>query len=422
MTSDVREARATISPEVVQRRTLRLVFATQIIGGVGVAVGMSVGALLAAELASTSVSGLAQSAVVIGAALLAIPATEVVHRRGRRSSLAAAYAVAAVGALIVVLAGLRNSVPLLFGGFFLFGGATAAGMQARYAAVDLSRPELRGRHLSTVVWGTTIGAVSGPNLAALAGASLERYSIPTLAGPFVFSTLLFVLASIVLWLFLRPDPAQVARAGISNFAAAPTPQRHPSILVAARVVAASAPARLGVLGMAIGVMAMAPVHVRSAGHDAAHTLRIVGIVLSLHIAGMYAFAPVIGWLTDRLGKRPVILGGAVLLIAGCAVVGIAGHDATRLALGLTILGMGWSSTMVAGSTVLSESVGLELRASAQGLSDAAMGFAGAGAGALSGVVVDAWGYPTLTALAALAVLPLFVAGRRRLDSRPRAKT
>ena len=170
----------------------------------------------------------------------------------------------------------------------------------------------------------------------------------------------------------------------------------------------------------IAVMAMTPVHIRGGGHDAAHTLRIVGVVLSLHIAGMYAFSPLIGWLTDRLGRRPVILAGVALLLTACALAGSAGHDAVRLAAGLTVLGLGWSATMVAGSTLLSESVPAELRVSAQGLSDLMMGLAGALAGALSGVVVHAWGYGTLTLLAALATTPLIVflalswlAGKRR---------
>jgi MFS family permease len=158
----------------------------------------------------------------------------------------------------------------------------------------------------------------------------------------------------------------------------------------------------------VGVMAMTPVHIRGAGHDAAHTLRIVGVVLSFHIAGMYALSPLMGLLTDRIGRRAVIAAGIVLLLAACTLAGTAGHDSVRLAAGLTLLGLGWSASMVAGSTLLSESVPLELRASAQGLSDLTMGLAGAAAGALSGVVVQARGYPTLTLLAALATAPLIV--------------
>jgi MFS family permease len=158
----------------------------------------------------------------------------------------------------------------------------------------------------------------------------------------------------------------------------------------------------------IGVMTMTPVYIRGAGHEAAHTLRIVGVVLSFHIAGMFALSPVFGWLTDRLGRRPVIVAGIALLLTACALAGSAGHHPARLAGGLMVLGLGWSATMVVGSTLLSESVSGELRASAQGLSDLTMGLAGASAGAISGVIVEAWGYPTLTLLAALATAPLIV--------------
>jgi MFS family permease len=411
---------ATIDLAAVQRRTLRVLFAIQIISGIGVAIGSSVGALLAADLAGIGVSGLAQSAAVVGAALLALPATEIVHRRGRRPSLAAAYLVAAVGSILVVIAAVQGSIPLLFAGFFLFGGATAAGLQARYAAVDLAPAALRGRHLSMIVWATTLGAVAGPNFAAFAGGSLDDYGIPTLAGPFFFSALLFGLAAFALMLLMRPDPAILARRAAAQSTKSAPHQKHVGMRAALRAVASHPSARLGVTAMAvghlvmIGVMAMTPVHIRSAGHDAAHTLRIVGVVLSLHIAGMYAFSPAIGWLTDRFGRRPVIFAGIALLLTACALAGNAGHHPARLAIGLMVLGIGWSSTMVAGSTLLSESVSVELRTSAQGLSDVTMGLAGASAGALSGVIVHAWGFPMLALIAALATTPFIVLATQRI--------
>src|SRR5262245_24608520 len=216
---------ATVDLVGVQRRTLRVLFATEIIGGIGVGMGGSVGALLAAELAGTSVSGLSQSAAVIGAAVLAFPATEIVNRRGRRPSLAASYVAAALGSIVIVIAAKgASALPLLLGGFFLFGGAIAAGLQARYAAVALAPAALRARHLSMIVWGATLGAVAGPNLAALAGASLDDYGIPVLAVPFVFSALLFSLAAVVLILMMRPDPANMARRG-----AAQSPESAPAL-------------------------------------------------------------------------------------------------------------------------------------------------------------------------------------------------
>ncbi|MFL5461392.1 MAG: MFS transporter [Gemmatimonadales bacterium] len=400
-----------MQPAEVQRRTLRLLFIAQVISGIGIAVGSSVGALLAADIAGIGVSGLAISTNVVGAALFAVPATAIVHHYGRRLSLSAGYCTAAVGSILLVAAAVRNSVPLLFFGFFLFGGATAAGLQARYAAVDLAPAAIRGRHLSLVVWATTIGAIIGPSLAPVAGQTVGAYGVPTLAGPFVFSAMLLGLAALLLFGLLRPDPAVVARElfGDSGARAA-----QPGIGAALRLVASLPAARLGVSAMAIGhvvmigVMTMTPVHIRGAGHGAEYTLRIVGLVLSFHIAGMFAFAPVVGWLTDRIGRRPVIFAGIAILLIACAVSGTAGHDPVYLAGGLMLLGLGWSATMVAGSTLLSDAISGEMRASAQGLSDLMMGLAGATAGALSGVVVEAWSYATLTLLAALATAPLIV--------------
>jgi len=395
---------------LVQRRTLRLLFATQIVSGMGVSIGSSVGALLAADLAGVGLSGLAQSAVIVGAALATIPATAIVHRHGRRPSLAAAYGVAAVGALLVVVAAVRSSLPFMFLGFFLFGGATAANYQARYAAVDLAPVALRARHLSLIVWATTIGAVAGPHLAAPAGTALSSFGIPTLAAPYFFSAILFVVTGIAVFALLRPDPALLAGTAGGDGGG------HRRLRDGWRAVATRAPAVLGVTAMAVGqmvmsgIMAMTPVHIRGAGHDAALTLRIVGVVISVHIAGMYAFAPLIGWLTDRIGRRPVIFAGIALLLSACVVAGGAGYDSARLGAALLLVGLGWSCTMVAGSTLLSEAVPLAQRASAQGLSDLIMGLAGATAGALSGVVMSAWGYPMLALVAAIATVPLIVLG------------
>jgi MFS family permease len=397
-----------MSPAGIQRRTLRVLFGTQVIGGTGSALGGAVTALLAAEIGGVGISGLAQSTSVVGAALFAIPATAIVHRLGRRPSLAAGYTCAAAGALLIVAAATRHSIALLFAGTFLLGGSTAANFQARYAAVDLAAPELRGRHLSLVVWATTLGAVIGPTLAAPAGELLSPHGIPTLAGPFLFSALLFALGAVVLLALLRPDPAVVA--GVHASAG-----RGAGVRQGFRLVSGLLPARLGVTAMAVGhvvmvgVMTMTPVHIRSAGHDAAHTLGIVGLVLSFHIAGMYALSPVFGWLTDRIGRRAVIVLGITLLLAACTVAGTAAQSPAGLAAGLLLLGMGWSATLVAGSTLLSDAVPAAERAAAQGFADLVMGLAGATAGAVSGVVVGSWGYSALTLLAALATVPLIAA-------------
>lgn len=410
----------------IQRRTVRLLFLTQIIGGIGVTIGISVGALLAARVAGTALAGLAQSAGVVGAALLAIPVTRLMTARGRRPGLVLAYAVGAVGGVLVVVATVTRLVPLLFVGMLLFGGGTAANLQARYTAVDLAEPQRRGRQLSLVVWATTIGAVAAPNFAALADETTRGWGLPALAGPFAFSAVAFTLTAVVLLVLLRPDPLLTARrltAAEPVPGAAPAVARPGGMAAAWRTVRGRPAARLGIAAVAVGhlvmvaVMSMTPVHLGE-WHSDADVLPVVGLVLSLHIAGMYALSPVVGWLTDRFGRRPVILGGVALLLAACAVSGTSGHSTPLLSVGLALLGLGWSGTMVAGSTLLSESVPTADRPGVQGLSDLLMGLAGAGAAAASGFVMRAVGYPTLTLLSAIAVVPLVALALRRTGTAP----
>ncbi|GAA3299405.1 MFS transporter [Dactylosporangium vinaceum] len=449
-----------VDVSALQRRTLGLLVSTQIVGGLGVASGVSVGALLAASLAGPWAAGIAGSCAVIGAAVIAIPATRLMRTGGRRPGLVFAYALGSLGALLVVLAVQLASVPVLFLGTLLFGGSSAANLQSRYAAVDLAEPDRRARHLSTVVWATTVGAVLGPNLAPLTDRFLPEY-----AGPYLFSALAFALAAVVISVLLRPDPLLTAAAVATSSAAAPGLASSGSAVgsgsasgsgsglgpgagpgagpgsgsgagpglgsgpgsgsgsgsdsgeraiwrQAALTIRDSAGARTGVAAVAVGhvvmvgVMSMTPVHIGEYVHDHGDLLRVVGLVISIHITGMYALSPVMGLLADRLGRRPVILGGVGLLVLACVLAGTAAESTWRLSTGLALLGLGWSATMVAGSTLLSESVPLERRASVQGLSDVIMGVAGASAGALSGLVVDFFGYPVLCLLAGVAVVPL----------------
>jgi MFS family permease len=391
----------------VQRHTLRVLIASQVIGGVGVAIGIAVGALLTARMGGTGISGLGQSALVVGAALLALPVSRITRARGRRPGLVFAYAVGVLGAVVILVGAARGSVPLVIGGLLLFGGGNAGNYQARYAAVDLAAPARRARQLSWVVWATTIGAVAGPNLAPLADSVAHGFGAATYSGPFAFSAAAFLLAGLIIATLLRPDPLLVARAHSADPVDTP---RGAGLVAAVREVRSSPAARLGIAAVAVGhavmvgVMAMTPVHIGEAMHG--DTLRIVGVELSVHIAGMYAVSPVTGWLTDRLGRRPVILVGIALLLGACAVAGTAGHDVVLLSLGLVMLGLGWSATMVAGSTLLSESVGTANKPSVQGLSDLVMGLAGAVSGGLSGLVVAWASYGALTALAAVLTVPL----------------
>ncbi len=399
--------------EQARRRAVPVLVASQMLGGVGVASGIAVGGLLAEQVSgSTALSGLAQTATVLGAAGLALPLARLASARGRRPALATGYALGLAGAGFAVLATVVDSFLLLTFGLLLFGGATASGLQARYAATDAATPATRGRALSVVVWATTAGAVAGPNLSGLGGRLGAAVGLTPLVGPFLFSAVAFAAGATTVWVLLRPDPLSpdLLRARpVTTPGAAPA--ARPALAETLRAVLAVPAARLGLVAIAtahavmVGVMVMTPVHL---GHGGA-SLQVIGIVISVHILGMYAASPVMGWLADRAGRVPTLALGAGLLAAALLVGGLADAGARGwVTVSMLLLGLGWSASLVAGSTLLSESVPEAVRTSAQGASDLVMGLAGALAGALAGPVLQAGGFGSVAAAAAVLLVPLVV--------------
>jgi MFS family permease len=404
----------------LQQRTVRVLASAQVLGGIGVASGIAVGALLAADLGTESLSGLASASSVIGAALISLPVARLMNTRGRRLGLLLAYAVGITGALLTITGALVGIFSVALVGMVLTGGGTAAGLQSRYAATDLAAPEHRGRALGTVVWATTVGSVLGPNLAQPMGHLAISIGVPRLAGPYMLTVVTFVAAAAVIALFLRPDPLLVARGEAARLSGTIDNLRRPTRSLRASLsdIMRSPSAAVGLLAMAsghavmVGVMAMTPIHLQHGGAS----LGIIGLVISGHISGMYIASPLVGILSDRFGRHAVIVGGALILLAAVGIAGTASeYDSTRIALGLFLLGLGWSCTLVAGSTLLTESVGSDVRPTVQGAADLVMGVAGASAGVLSGVVVGLGSYGLLTVIAAVLVAPLPVIAIR--DSR-----
>lgn len=399
--------------EVVQRRVLRVLTATQVLGAAGVTIGLAVSTLIAAVLSgSDAVGGLAQTSAVLGAALFALPAARIAARRGRRPALVLGYGAGAAGALVAACAVVLGSWHVLLVALVLFGAASSANLAARYAGTDLAHPQRRARSLAVVVWAATIGAVAGPNLADPAGQFAARLGLPVGAGPYLLSALLFGLAALIVLRFLRPDPLAVARS------AAPVTPAHCAGGVGDtrgsgavwRALPATGKLALGGITLChtamVGLMSMTPVHMDHAGAS----LRVVGVVISLHVAAMYAASPLFGWMADRLGRVPVLAIGSALVVAASGIAGMApSHDAPQLAAGLALLGFGWSAGLVSGSALLTESVAVEDRPAAQGLSDLCMNIGGAIGGVTAGVVVTAWSYATLGLLVGFTALPLLVA-------------
>lgn len=404
-----------VDPVAVQRRTLGVLGAGVALSGLGVTVGITVGGLLARDVAGTdTAAGLGSTAGVLGAAVVAVPLARVSDRAGRRAGLAAGYAVAVLGALVTVVAAVLSSLPLLLAGLFAFGAATACSLQARYAAADLAAPEHRGRALSLVVWATTVGSVLGPNLAGPGEALGAALGLPPLTGAYVVSVAVFTAVALGLLALLRPDPLLLARRLRGAGADTGRPRRATTAAVGA--VWADPSGRLGLTAVVVshavmvGVMVMTPVHM---GHHGGTTLRDIGLVISVHVAGMYLFSPLVGQLADRAGRRTTVAVGAGLLLAAAALAGTAPPGAAlQLGAGLLLLGLGWSCGLIAGSTLVTEAVDEARRPSAQGGTDLLMGLGAAVAGVAGGPLLALGGYGLVALVSAALVVPLVVVWAR----------
>ncbi len=402
-----------------QRRTMITLLCTQVTAGVGLAVGIAVSSLIAAGMSGSDVvGGAAQTCTVIGAALASYLLSRVAQRSGRRPALSLGYGLGTLGALGAALAVALDSWPALLVAMLPFGAGVAAGLSARFAATDLARPDRVARSLSLVIWATTIGAVAGPNLAEPAQRWAGDLGLVAATGPYLLSAAAFALATAGATVGLRPDPLLLARsrsaladtsrgaAGDKNGGATAGPERSPWQVLAATPAAQLAVAAIVLCHLVmVGIMSLTPVHMNHAGAS----LRLVGLVISLHIAGMYALSPVFGWLADRFGRRSVLaLGAGFLVVAGIVAGTSGGADTTQLSIGLIALGLGWSAGLVAGSALITDSVSIVDRPGVQGLSDVAMNTAGALGGVLAGVTLALSSYTVLGLAAAVLALPFLL--------------
>ncbi|WLQ06021.1 MFS transporter [Arthrobacter oryzae] len=410
--------RLLLQRHTVQRRTVILLGSAQLLSGIGTGATVAIGSLLAVDLSGSSVwAGSVATVMTLAAALSALPLASLAERRGRRAGLVTGLAAALAGMVCIVGSVVSGTFALLLLGTAGVGVGTASSLQSRFAAVDLADDEHRGRALSAVVWAITIGAVAGPNLIQPGAVVGQAVGLPPIAGPFIISAAGLMLACALLLAGLRPDPLLFARQ-LAAAGSQPAAGLQPAVprgralgrgLRAARSSPAAVLALSAVVGahaVMVGVMSVTPLHLQElvagpgtathAGHAASgDVLVIIGFTISLHIAGMFALSPVLGWLTDTAGRKQTILLGFVLLLAAVSVAGLGQSSTAGVAVGLVLLGLGWSAATIAGSTLLAESVRQEDRVVVQGVSDMLMGAAGAVGGAISGVILSWAGYPGL---------------------------
>ena len=400
----------------LQRRTLRVVIASQVLGGAGLAAGVTVGALLAEQMLDRDgLAGLPAALFTLGSALTAFLIGRVTQRSGRRIGLGLGFAAGGLGATGVVVAAVGDLVPLLLVSLFVYGAGTATNLQARYAGTDLAPADQRATAVSVALVSTTVGAVAGPNLVEPLGRMAEAMGLPELAGPFVLAAVAYFAAGSVLFVALRPDPFLVALR-LATASRDETPGDVPPVGVSAYVGATV----MVVTQIAmVAIMTMTPVHMREHGHE----LSAIGLVIGFHIAGMYLPSLVTGRLVDRFGRsRMAATAGLTLLAAGIAGAAVPGGSVAGLVLALVLLGIGWNIGLISGTALVIDATVPANRPRVQGTIDVLIALSGAGGGAVSGLVKAQTDYATLAlgggALALVLIPVVFWAQRSAPPSAP----
>jgi MFS family permease len=369
----------------LQRRVLWALTSGQIAGSAALGAAVTVGAFVVQDILDqeTVWGGVATAAFTVGAAFMSQRLSRLMLRHGRRPGLAGGYALATIGGVVAALGAERGWLVLFLLGVFLFGSGQASNLLARYAATDLAAPDERSRAMSRVVFASTFGAVFGPLFVRPAEhVGQEWFGWYQYTGPWVLGAILFALALLNTVLRLRPDPLVVA-GGVDTSGGARTP-----------------PASLG--------RTLALIRSRPQATLALGAMVVSQASISMHIAGMYAFSPLIGRFADRKGRVPAIATGAVLLVGSTLLAALSGDVELLLFPALWGLGLGWNFGLIGGSSLLTESVPAEQRVAVQGSADLMMSLCGGLAGFASGFIRRAVGYHLMSTLATVAAGALLV--------------
>lgn len=402
------------SPEKKNRlykRTLFIVGLSQIFGGAGLAAGITVGAILAQQMLGTdAVSGLPTAMFTLGSAGAALAVGRLSQRYGRRFGLATGFIVGGIGAIGVIFSAIINSIFLLFASLLIYGAGTATNLQARYAGTDLASAKQRATAVSMAMVFTTFGAVAGPNLVNVMGHFALSIGVPALAGPFILAAAAYILAGLIFFIMLRPDPLLIARAIEANKQKRDTQQNLTNTEQSTNKKGVAVGATVMVLTqiVMVAIMTMTPVHMGHHGHG----LREVGIVIGAHIGSMYLPSLVTGILIDKIGRTAMtIASGVTLLLAGFVAAIAPSSSMGFLVLALCLLGLGWNLGLISGTAQIVDATEPSTRAKTQGTIDVLIALAGASGGALSGMVVAHSSYATLSlsgGILSLILIPVVI--------------
>jgi len=394
--------------ESIARKITGILFAQQSLASAGFIAAATLNSIVGKELSQNpSWAGVPTAVYLLAGAFSAFMWGYVFDAIGRRKGLVTGLGTGVVGASVTFYSIAIHSFPVFLIGMVLMGITNSAVQLGRFAAAEVNRPEHRGRAISNVVIGGTVGSVIGPFVAGPAGAVVGSWGVDELAGAYLVAAVLFAVGAVVVFFGLRPDPREIGRQVAEQFPeTASTTGQARSVFEIFRQPAAAVALVSMVLGQMVMVLVMVITSLHMRGHN--HNLTDISAVISSHTFGMYAFSIVSGRLADRWGRGPVILTGAATLVLACIAATIS-SDVLPLGVALFLLGLGWNFCFVGGSTLLADQLSPLERARTQGFNDLLVGLASAVGSLESGFIFASLGYNMMAYVsAAFALVPLVV--------------
>ncbi|KAB7665036.1 MFS transporter [Bacillus sp. B1-b2] len=393
------------------KRTLFIISISQVFGGAGLAAGVTVGALLAQQMLGTDAfAGVPSALFTLGSAGAALMVGRLSQRYGRRIGLSTGFMLGGIGAIGVIASAMINSIILLLISLLIYGAGSATNLQARYAGTDLATNKQRATAISITMGFTTFGAVAGPNLVNVLGDFAVSIHVPALTGPFILAAAAYILAGVVLFVLLRPNPLIIAR----RIEAASVKVEHKELVVATNDTYNNKGVVVGATIMVltqivmVAIMTMTPVHMSHHGHG----LGAVGLVIGFHIGAMYLPSLITGILVDKLGRIAMgIASGITLLLAGLISAFAPGDSMILLVIALMLLGLGWNFGLISGTALIVDSTETSTRAKTQGTVDVLIALSGAAGGAMSGMIVAGSSFATLSlagGILSLLLIPVII--------------
>jgi MFS family permease len=386
------------------RKITLVLFIAQSLASAGFIASATVNSILGARLGGNPWAGVPSAVFLVGGALAASIWGVLMDLIGRRNGIALGLLLGVTGAGTVVVAANQSTLWLMFPGMAFMGFGNAAVLLGRFSAAEVNPPEKRGAAISNVVLGGTVGAIFGPLLVGPMGELSLRLGMDELAGAYMASLVLFGIASVIIFLGLRPDPRDVGKQVAAMYPdSAPDGAARPISVILSEPAALTAVTAM-VLGQVVMVAIMVITSLHMKGHN--HPLSEISAVISAHTLGMYAFSVISGRLADKWGRGRVILTGAATLLLACLAAPLS-PDVLPLAVSLFLLGLGWNFCFVGGSTLLADQLSPAERARTQGVNDLLVGLASATGSLGSGLVFAATSYTVITFLAGiLSLIPL----------------